>query len=103
MVNRGEVWWVTSHNHSARPYLVITRPEALRVLHQVLAVPVTRTIRHIPTEVLLDVDDGMPHECALALDNTTLIPKQLFTERICRLGPAKMEEVCVALKYATGC
>jgi mRNA interferase MazF len=53
--------------------------------------------------VFLDVSDGMPEECALSLDNLTLIPKRLLTTRITALDAAKMHEVCRALKVATDC
>ena len=49
------------------------------------------------------MEDGMPEECALSLDNTTLIPKALFVAPICRLGPERMAQVCRALALASGC
>jgi len=73
------------------------------VLNAVLAVPATRTIREIPTEVVLDVTDGMPEECALSLDNLTLVPKELFRSRITRLSVERMREVCRGLALASGC
>jgi mRNA interferase MazF len=73
------------------------------VLNALLAVPATRTIRQIPTEVVLDEGDGMPEECALSLDNLTLVPKQLFRVRITRLSVDRMGEVCRALALASGC
>ena len=73
------------------------------VLYDVIAVPAIRAIRDIPTEVRLGPDDGMPDECVLSLDNVTLVPRDFFTERICRLAPARLEEVCGALAIATGC
>jgi hypothetical protein len=39
----------------------------------------------------------------LSLENTTLLPKAFFVERICRLGVERMREVCGALGVATGC
>ena len=73
------------------------------MLTAVLAVPATRTIRQIPTEVVLDTHDGMPEECALSLDNLTLVPKELFRARITRLPVERMSEVCRALTLAAGC
>jgi len=73
------------------------------VLNAVLAAPATRTIREIPTEVVLDTGDGMPGECALSLDNLTLVPKALFGERITRLSVERMSDVCRALALASGC
>ena len=45
----------------------------------------------------------MPEECALALDNLTLVPKELFGSRITRLSVDRMTEVCRALGLASGC
>jgi mRNA interferase MazF len=73
------------------------------VLNAVLAVPATRTIREIPTEVVLDTGDGMPGACALSLDNLSLVPKELFRARITRLSVERMSDVCRALALASGC
>jgi mRNA-degrading endonuclease toxin of MazEF toxin-antitoxin module len=56
---------------------VLTRQATIPVLNAVLAVPATRTIRSIPTEVVLDRADGMPAACALSLDNVIVVPKEL--------------------------
>ena len=73
------------------------------MLNALLAVPATRTIREIPTEVVLDAAEGMPVECSLSLDNLTLVPKELFHSRITRLSVERMSEVCRALGLASGC
>jgi mRNA-degrading endonuclease toxin of MazEF toxin-antitoxin module len=39
----------------------------------------------------------------MSLDNTTLVPKALLTERITTLGPERMNEACTALAYTTSC
>lgn len=103
MVARGEVWWYERPQVGARPYLILTRTEAIPVLNQVVAVPATRTVRGIPTEVPLDQADGMPHPCVLSLDNVVLIRPALCTTLVTRLGPEKLDAVCVALRRATGC
>ena len=97
------MWWVEHPDAGRRPFLVLTRQAAVPVLNSLLAVPATRTIRQIPTEVVLDTADGMPEECALALDNVTLVPKELFRNRITRLSVERMTEVCRALALASGC
>ena len=73
------------------------------MLHAVLVAPATRTVRGIPTEVLLGPDDGMPEACVLSFDNLTTVPKALLTERITRLPPARLAEICPALTVAAGC
>ena len=65
--------------------------------------PATRTIRGITSEVELGPDDGMPDRCVLSLDNVRVLRKSYFLERICALGPEKMDRVCRALAIATGC
>jgi len=82
---------------------VLSRQAAIEHLHSVLAVPATRIVRTIPSEVRLDREDGMPGPCALSLDNIVSMPKSLFVERICRLEVSKLHEVCLALAVATGC
>ena len=103
LVARSEIWWVEHPDAGRRPFLVLTRQAAIPVLNALLSVPATRTIRQIPTEVILDEADGMPEECALSLDNLTLVPKELFRSRITRLSVDRMSEVCRALALASGC
>ena len=102
-MNRGEIWWLEHPEAGRRPACIVTRQAAIAVLNTVLVAPATRTVRGIPTEVLLGPDDGMPEACALSFDNLTTVPKALLTERITRLQPAKLAGLCPALKVAAGC
>ncbi len=103
MVARGEIWWYEDPRAGRRPFLILTRDAAIPVLNQLIAVPATRTIRGIPTEVAIDESNGMPAPCVLSLDNVVVIRAALCTERITRLGDTKMHEVCTALGNATAC
>ncbi len=100
---RGEIWWGEAPDAKGRPYLVITRDEAIPVLRAILVAPVTRTIRRIPTEVLLGPDEGLPTECAAALDATTAFPRAMLVRRIGTLVPTRIHELCDALTAATDC
>jgi len=102
-VNRGEVWWYELPDLGRRPGCILTRQAAIPVLNAVLVAPATRTIRGIPTEVRLGPEDGMPSECALTFDNLVTVPKRLFSERITRLRPERLGQLCPALAIATGC
>jgi len=102
-VNRGEIWWLEHPDAGRRPAFILTRQAAIVVLNAVLVAPATRTLRGIPTEVLLGPDEGMPERCALSFDNLTTVPKALLTERITRLQPTKLAEICPALHIAAGC
>lgn len=103
MVTRGEVWWYDDPITGRHPHLILTRSEAIPVLNQILAVPVTRVVRGIPTEVDLDESDGMLTSCVATLDNLNLIRPAFCTERITTLGPERMDQVCEALRAAVAC
>lgn len=100
---RGEVWWGEIEDVGRRPFLVMTRSAAIPVLHTVLAAPVTRTVRNIPTELALGAGDGMPAECAASFDNLRVVPKVYLTDRICTLAPMRLVEACAALRLAVDC
>ena len=86
-----------------RPACILTRQGAIAVLNAVLIAPATTHVRGLATEVALGAEDGMPTSCALSLDNLATVPKSLLTQRITRLGPAKIAALCDALAVATEC
>lgn len=100
---RGEVWWGEIDDVGRRPFLVMTRSAAIPVLHNVLAAPITRTVRGIPTEVPLGLDDGMPSDCAASFDNLRVVPKAYLVDRVCALDPRRIVQACRALRAAVDC
>lgn len=100
---RGEVWWLEDPDLGRRPGLVLTRDAAVPVLRWVLVAPVTRTVRGIPTELSLDIEDGMPEPCAATFDNIRPVRRTLLTERITSLSPDRMASACTALRRAIDC
>ena len=102
-ISWGDVWWAEVPHAGRRPVVVLTRPEAIGPLPVVLAAPITTNRRYLPTEVLLDVDDGMPVPCVVSLDTPELIPKGVLVERITRLSDTRMMDICRALAMATNC
>jgi mRNA interferase MazF len=102
-VNRGEVWWGELRDVGRRPFLVMTRGAAIPMLNAVLVAPVTRTVRSIPTELVLGREDGMPAECAASFDNLRPVPKAHLVERLCVLSPTRMAEACMALRASVDC
>jgi mRNA interferase MazF len=103
MVSRGDVWWYEPPESKRRPALVVTRQEAIESLNEVFVVLATTNIRDIDTEVELGPEDGMPCSCVLNADHTKTVEKVFFTERITKLGPVKMAQVCRTLALAHGC
>lgn len=100
---RGEIWWGELPDVGRRPFLVMTRDAAIPVLSAVLAAPVTRTVRRIPTELPLGPEDGMPTECAASLDNLRVVPKAYLLRRECTLSPTRLVDACGALRTAVDC
>lgn len=100
---RGEVWWGEIEEVGRRPFLVMTRSAAIPVLNNLLAAPVTRTVRSLPTELRLGPEDGMPTECAASFDNLRVVPKAYLVERVCTLEPIRVIEACGALRAAVDC
>ena len=100
---RGQVWWGEIERMGRRPFLVMSRSAAIPVLNSVLAVPVTRTVRGIPTELPLGPGDGMPTDCVASFDNLRVVPKANLVGHICTLQPARLAEACAALRAAVEC
>lgn len=100
---RGEVWWGELEETGRRPFLVMTRAAAIPVLGGVLAAPVTRTVRGLPTELRLGQDDGMPTACAASFDNLLVVAKAHLVERLCVLSPVRMLQACTALRATVDC
>src|SRR2546425_10069995 len=100
-MKRGEVWWVEMPAPAGRrPAVLLSRDTAYRVRAAVTIAPVTRTIRNIPVEVLLDQSDGMPARCVVNLDDITTLPKSLIKQRITALSPDKIEKIDDAIRFA---
>lgn len=86
-----------------RPVLVLTRASAIGHLATVTVAPITSTVRGVPSEVILDVEDGMKGRCAVNLHNAVTIAQARLGRRVGNLTPGRMEEVCSALRFALGC
>jgi len=100
-MKRGEVWWVEMPAPAGRrPAVLLSRDIAYRVRAAVTIAPVTRTIRDIPVEVLLDPSDGMPTRCVVNLDDITTIPKSLIKQRITSLSPERIHQIDEAIRFA---
>ncbi|HEV2576377.1 MAG TPA: type II toxin-antitoxin system PemK/MazF family toxin [Acidobacteriaceae bacterium] len=86
-----------------RPVLVLTRDSALEYLPSVTVAPITSTIRGVPSEVVLHEADGLKTTCAVNLHNAVTVRQDRLGKRVTQLGPARMNEVCNALRFALGC
>lgn len=87
---QGELWWAEAED-KRRPVLVVTRSEAVPVLSGIVVAPVTRTVRNIPTEILLGEEEGLGIDCAASFDNLQRIRRSALVGRIGHLGPRRGE------------
>ena len=90
-------------NDKTRPALVLTRNSAIAYLSTVTVAPVTSTIRGVPSEVLLNEEDGMKSPCAVNLHNAVTVSQQRLGRRVAQLSAARMNEVCAALRFSLAC
>lgn len=102
-MTRGGVYFLEHPEWGRRPVLVLTREAAIPVLKRVTVATISRRIRDIPSEVVLDEQDGMPTRCAVSLDNLGEAWKVLLVERLTTLDEDRMREVCHALNVAVSC
>jgi mRNA interferase MazF len=86
-----------------RPVIVLTRDSAIRYLSTVTVAPVTSTIRGVPSEVVLDQEDGVKGRCAVNLHNAVTVSQRRLGKRVAQIGPRRMSEICSALRFSLGC
>ena len=103
-VARGDVrLYQFSAPDKKRPIVVLTRDSAIGYLTSVTVAPITSTIRGVPSEVVLNEDDGMKSPCAVNLHNAVTVSQQRLGRRVAHLSAARMNEICAAVRFSLGC
>ena len=82
---------------------MLTRDSAIAYLSTVTIAPVTSTIRGVPSEVVLNEEDGMKSPCAVNLHSAVTVSQERVGKRVGQLSSARMGEVCAALRFSLGC
>ncbi len=101
---RGEIWLYTfKPPDKRRPVVILTRQSVLPLLRTAVVAPVTSTIRGLPSEVPVGLDEGLKQRSVVNLDWVQTVEQRLLTRYVGSLGEARMAEVCRALSIATGC
>jgi mRNA interferase MazF len=98
---RGDVW--LAELDKVRPVIILTRDPMGRLLHAVLAAPVTSTVRGLSTEVPVGADDGIRAASVANLDTLQLVARSRLVRRVGRATEETMGALCSALATATGC
>jgi len=86
-----------------RPVVVLTRDSAIAYLSTVTVAPVTSTVRGVPSEVVLDEEDGMKASCAVNLHHAITVSQDRLGKRVARLASPRMNQICAALRFSLGC
>jgi mRNA interferase MazF len=103
-IGRGEIWQFRfAPPDKRRPVLILTRPSLLEVLHTATVAAVTTTLRGSPTEVELDIDEGLKTKSCVNLTNLFTVRQSELRQFVGSVSDEKMERVCRALAIATGC
>jgi len=103
-IDRGDVrLYAFAAPDKKRPVVVLTRESAIAYLSTVTVAPVTSTIRGVPSEVVLNEDDGMKASCAVNLHNAVTVSRQHLGKRVAKLSPSRMSQICSALRFSLGC
>ena len=102
-MRRGEIRWYTfAAPDKRRPVLLLTRDAVIDTLNEIIAVPATRTIRGLSTEVLLSPNDGMPAGWALNFDHVGIAQRARLGAVLTTLAESRWPEEENALVIACG-
>lgn len=88
------------HLDKTRPALVLTRPAARSAMTKVTVAPITSTIKGLSSEVRVGPDNGLDHECAVALDNVVTVPAKLLGRTVGYLSATQEAELARAVVLA---
>lgn len=86
-----------------RPVVVLTRNSAIAYLSTVTVAPITSAIRGVPSEVVLNEEDGMKAPCAVNLHHAVTISQDRLGKRVAQLSSLRMNEICASLRFSLGC
>ncbi|MGD0731579.1 MAG: type II toxin-antitoxin system PemK/MazF family toxin [Terracidiphilus sp.] len=86
-----------------RPVVILTRSSAVAYLSTVTVAPITSAIRGVPSEVVLNEEDGMRASCAVNVHNVVTVSQHRLGKRVAQLSSLRMNQICAALRFSLGC
>ena len=100
-MKRGEVWWAELPPPvGSRPIVILTRDSVLQSIGAIVVALVTRTVRQLPTEVVLGRRQGLPVRWVASLDNIITVPRHRLKRLMGACDAAKIAELNQAIKAA---
>ncbi|MBX9245508.1 type II toxin-antitoxin system PemK/MazF family toxin [Actinotalea ferrariae] len=88
------------HLDKTRPALILTREAARGAMTKVTVAPITSTVKGLSNEVRVGPDNGLDHECAVALDNVVTVPRERLGRTVGYLSAAQELELARAVVLA---
>ena len=102
-MERGEVRW---HRFAPldkeRPVVILTHTPAIRYLNTVTVAPISTSIRPVPSQVHLTIEDGLMTDCSVNLHNIQTVLKRDVGKYITTLSMERMREIELAIQFALG-
>lgn len=100
-MNRGEIWMFRfAPPDKQRPVLLLTRSDMIPVLNSVTVAPLTRTIRGVPSEVVVGAESGLKSTSAVNLHHVVTVPKAGLRRFVGSVSHTTLERVRAALLFA---
>ncbi len=102
-MRRGEIWMFRfAPPDKQRPVLLLTRSDMIPVLNTVTVAPLTRTIRGVPSEVVIGQESGLKEASAINLHHVVTIPRAGLRRFVGSVSVATMARVRAALLFSLG-
>jgi mRNA interferase MazF len=80
--------------------VILTRDAVVQSIGSIVVALVTRTVRQLPTEVVLGRQQGLPVRCVANLDNILTVPRERLKRLMGACNTAKIDELNHAIKAA---
>ncbi len=95
------MWWAELPPPvGSRPIVIPTRDSVLHTIGAIVVALVTRTVRQLPTEVVLGRRQGLPVRCVANLDNILTVPRHRLKRLMGACDAAKIAELNQAIRAA---
>jgi mRNA interferase MazF len=102
-MTRGEIWMFRfGAPDKQRPVLILTRSELIGVLNTVTVAPLTRTIRGVPSEVVVGPESGLKERSAINLHHVVTVPKVGLRRFVGSVSAGVLTQTRTALLFALG-
>lgn len=102
-IARGEIWMFSFPKpDKKRPVLILTRQDMIGRLETVTVVPITSTIRGVPSEVVLGTEAGLKRSSAANLHHIATVPLVGLRSFVGTISAQCMDQVREALLFSLG-